>query len=153
MIFFGEIRGVKFLSKKIRGLKIYSEKIRGLKILGFSEENTPGGYSPLKMTAPLWSFVSWWDRLLIGQLLWRNFLGNQSLFLIGGFIYESKYPPFVIDRVLFYYSQLVPWYLTRNLQYDNTILQYDNMILHDDIEWCWITIFWIIISNYDIELS
>ena len=35
---------------KIRGLKIYSEKLRGLKILGFSEENTPGGYSPLKMT-------------------------------------------------------------------------------------------------------
>ena len=29
------------------------EKIRGLKILGFSEENTPGRYSPLKMTAPL----------------------------------------------------------------------------------------------------
>ena len=42
--------GVKFICKKIRGLKIYSEKNRGLKILGFSEENTPGG---LKMTAPL----------------------------------------------------------------------------------------------------
>ena len=39
--------------EKIRGLKIYSEKIRGLKILGLSEENTPGGYSPLKMSAPL----------------------------------------------------------------------------------------------------
>ena len=51
--FFCEIRGVKFIWKKIRGLKIYSEKIRGLKILGFSEENTPGGYSPLKMTTPL----------------------------------------------------------------------------------------------------
>ena len=44
--FFFEIRGVKFILKKIRGLKIYSEKIRGLKILGFSEENTPGGHSP-----------------------------------------------------------------------------------------------------------
>ena len=44
--FFSEIRGVKFIWEKIRGLKIYSEKIRGLKILGFSEENTPGGYSP-----------------------------------------------------------------------------------------------------------
>ena len=51
--FFNEIRGVKFIWEKIRGLKIYSEKIRDLKILGFSEENTPGGYSPLKMTAPL----------------------------------------------------------------------------------------------------
>ena len=40
---FSEIRGVKFIWEKIRGLKIYSEKIRGLKILGFSEENTPGG--------------------------------------------------------------------------------------------------------------
>ena len=39
--------------EKIRGLKIYSEKIRGLKILGFSEENTPGGYSPSKMITPL----------------------------------------------------------------------------------------------------
>ena len=38
--------------EKIRGLKIYSEKIRGLNILGFSEEDTPGGYSPLKMTTP-----------------------------------------------------------------------------------------------------
>ena len=47
------LRDLKFLDKKIKGLKIYSEKIRGLKILGFSEENTPGGYSPLKMTAPL----------------------------------------------------------------------------------------------------
>ena len=34
-----------------RGLKIYSEKIRGLKMLGFFEKNTPGGYSPLQMTA------------------------------------------------------------------------------------------------------
>ena len=50
-----EIRGVKFIWKKIRGLKIYPEKIRGLKILGLSEENTPGGYSPLKMSAPLGS--------------------------------------------------------------------------------------------------
>ena len=47
-----KIRGVKIYFEKIRGLKIYSEKIRGLKILGFSAENTPGGYSPLKMTAP-----------------------------------------------------------------------------------------------------
>ena len=39
--------------EKIRGLKIYTENIRGLKILGFSEKNTPGGYSPLKITAPL----------------------------------------------------------------------------------------------------
>ena len=39
--------------EKIRGLKSYSEKIRGLKILGLSDENTPGGYSPLKMSAPL----------------------------------------------------------------------------------------------------
>ena len=38
--------------EKIRGLKIYSEKIRGLKILGLSEENTPGGYSLLKMSTP-----------------------------------------------------------------------------------------------------
>ena len=45
--------GVKFIWKNIRGFKIYSEKIMGLKILGFSEENTPGGYSPLKMTVPL----------------------------------------------------------------------------------------------------
>ena len=62
LIFFCEIRGVKFIWKKIRGLKIHSEKIRGLKIhsekirvlkiLGFSEESTPGGYSPLKMTTP-----------------------------------------------------------------------------------------------------
>ena len=50
--FLSEIRGVKFIWEKIRGLKIVSEKIRGLKILGFSEENTPGGYFPLKMTAP-----------------------------------------------------------------------------------------------------
>ena len=41
--FFSEIRGVKFIW----------EKIRYLKILGFSEENTPDEYSPLKMTAPL----------------------------------------------------------------------------------------------------
>ena len=47
-----EIRGVKFISKKIRDLKIYSEKIRGLKILELSEENTPGGYTPLKMSGP-----------------------------------------------------------------------------------------------------
>ena len=39
--------------KKIRTLKIDSEKIRGLEILGFSEKNTPDGYSPLKMTTPL----------------------------------------------------------------------------------------------------
>ena len=39
--------------EKIRGRKIYSEKIRGLKNLGLSEENTPGGYSPIKMSAPL----------------------------------------------------------------------------------------------------
>ena len=38
--------------EKIRGLKIYSEKIRGLKILGLSEENAPGGYFPLEMSAP-----------------------------------------------------------------------------------------------------
>ena len=50
--FLNEIRGVKFIWEKIRGLKIYSEKIRGVKILGFSEENAPGGYSPLKMTTP-----------------------------------------------------------------------------------------------------
>ena len=43
---FIEIRGVKFIWEKIKGLKIYPEKIRGLNILGFSEENTPGGYSP-----------------------------------------------------------------------------------------------------------
>ena len=53
MNFFSEIRGVKFIWKKIRVSKFTPEKIRGLKILGFSEENTPGGYSPLKMTAPL----------------------------------------------------------------------------------------------------
>ena len=36
----------------------YSEKIRSLKMLGFSEEKTPGGYSPLKMTTPLrWSNI------------------------------------------------------------------------------------------------
>ena len=40
---------LKFQSE-IRGFKFIWEKIRGLKILGFSEENTPGGYSPLKMT-------------------------------------------------------------------------------------------------------
>ena len=51
--FLSEIRGVKFIWEKIRGLKIYLEKIRGLKILDFFEENTPGGYSPLKMTTPL----------------------------------------------------------------------------------------------------
>ena len=49
---FSEIRGVKFIWEKIRGVKICPERIRGLKILGFSEENTPGGYSPIKMTAP-----------------------------------------------------------------------------------------------------
>ena len=39
-------------------LKIYPEKIRSLKMLGFSEEKTPGGYSPLKMTTPLrWSNI------------------------------------------------------------------------------------------------
>ena len=47
------------------GTKIYSEKIKGFKILGFSEENTPGGYSPLKMIAPLHNshpFLTWhWD--------------------------------------------------------------------------------------------
>ena len=53
--FFCEIRGVKFIWEKIRGLKIYSENIGGLKILGFSQENTPGGYFPLKMIAPLLS--------------------------------------------------------------------------------------------------
>ena len=47
-----KIRGVKFIWEKVRGLKIYPEKIRGLKNLGFFEENTPGGYSTLKMTAP-----------------------------------------------------------------------------------------------------
>ena len=46
-------KGCQIYMEKIRGLKIYSEKIRGLKILGLSEENTPGGYSPLKMSAPL----------------------------------------------------------------------------------------------------
>ena len=54
-VFFGvsnEIRGVKFKWTKIRGLKIYSERNKGLKMLGFSEENTSGGYFPLKMTAP-----------------------------------------------------------------------------------------------------
>ena len=39
--------------EKIRGLKIYSEKVKGLKILCLSEGNTPGGYSSLKMSAPL----------------------------------------------------------------------------------------------------
>ena len=38
--------------EKIRDLKIYPEKIRGLKIFGLSEENTPDGYSPLKISAP-----------------------------------------------------------------------------------------------------
>ena len=50
--FFSEIRGVKFIWKKLRDLKIFSEKIRGLKNLGFFEENTPGGYSQIKMIAP-----------------------------------------------------------------------------------------------------
>ena len=40
-----KIRGLKFFSE-IRGVKFYMGKIRGLKILGFSEENIPGGYSP-----------------------------------------------------------------------------------------------------------
>ena len=44
--------------EKIRGLKIYSEWIKGLKILGFSEENTPGGYSPIKMTTILLDKIS-----------------------------------------------------------------------------------------------
>ena len=35
-----------------KGLKFSDKKIRNLKILGFSRENTAGGYSPLKMTAP-----------------------------------------------------------------------------------------------------
>ena len=39
-------KGCQIYMEKIRGLKISSEKIRGLKILSFSEENTPGGYSP-----------------------------------------------------------------------------------------------------------
>ena len=47
------LRGLKFLPEKIRGLKIFSGKIRGLKFLGKTAENTPGGYMPLKMTAPL----------------------------------------------------------------------------------------------------
>ena len=38
--------------EKIRGLKIYSEEIRGLKILDPSEENTPGGSVPLKISTP-----------------------------------------------------------------------------------------------------
>ena len=46
------LRGLKFLPEKIRGLKIFSGKIRGLKFLGQTPENTPGGYMPLKMTAP-----------------------------------------------------------------------------------------------------
>ena len=49
--------------EKIRGLEIYSEKIRGLKILDLSEENTPGGYSPLKMSAPLWAHKSLWRKI------------------------------------------------------------------------------------------
>ena len=48
-----EFFSVKLIWKKIRGLKIYSEKKWALKILGFSEENNPGRYSPLKMTTPL----------------------------------------------------------------------------------------------------
>ena len=51
--FFSETRVVKFIWEKIRGLKIDSEKIRGLKMLSFSEENTPGGYSPIKNDRPL----------------------------------------------------------------------------------------------------
>ena len=47
------LRGLKFLSEKIRGLKIFSGKVRGLKFFGLTPENTPGGYMPLKLTAPL----------------------------------------------------------------------------------------------------
>ena len=45
------LRGLKFSGKKIRGLKFLGENLRGESLtnfLGFSEENTPGGYSPLK---------------------------------------------------------------------------------------------------------
>ena len=37
--------------------KFTPKKIRGLKIMSFSEENNPGGYSPLKMTALLAALV------------------------------------------------------------------------------------------------
>ena len=69
--FLSEIRGVKFIWEKVRGLKIYPEKIRGLKTLGFSEENTPGGYSSLKMTTPLISL----RRIKISsncKILWKS---------------------------------------------------------------------------------
>ena len=44
-----------------KGFQIYMEKIRGLKILGLSEENTPGGYSPLKIQNFIFQFVLWLD--------------------------------------------------------------------------------------------
>ena len=57
---------------KIRDLKIFPEKIRGLKILGFSEENTPDGYSPLKMTAPLMTtMLSGGEQILIRDYMLR----------------------------------------------------------------------------------
>ena len=51
--FFSEIRSGKFIWKNKGFQNLLRKKIRGLKILGFSQKNTPGGYSPLKMTAPL----------------------------------------------------------------------------------------------------
>ena len=47
-----KIRSFKIYPEKIRGFKIYLEKTRVLKILGLSEENTQGGYSKLKKSAP-----------------------------------------------------------------------------------------------------
>ena len=51
--FFWRIRGLKFTPEKMRGLKILLKKLRGLKNSVIFPENTPGAYSPLKMSAPL----------------------------------------------------------------------------------------------------
>ena len=59
--------------EKIRGLEIYPEKIRGLKILGLFEENTPGGYSQSKMSAPL-------HQILIQNVGARQYLSHFGEF-------------------------------------------------------------------------
>ena len=50
--FFCGMRGLKFSLEKMRGLKFTPEKMRGLKTWAIFPENTPGTYSPLKMSAP-----------------------------------------------------------------------------------------------------
>ena len=66
-----------------RGLKIYSEKIRGL-----SEENTPGGYSPSKMSAPLFQSLIKNKKSRPGMLFW----GDECLVQTADTVCQSLRP-------------------------------------------------------------